>query len=272
MSRSIVRAEATRMPNPIRPIVAICAAIERARWGSWEAPTLLSPLSYTRAFQAAGALVIVLPPDDRAVESPDELLSLVDGLVLAGGSDIDPRTYGDDPHPQTVGTNPARDKFEVSLAKSALERDLPVLGICRGMQILNIATGGTLLQHLPDVVDHDEHRGAPGTFSTHTVQLKDGSRLRRITGRASLEVKSLHHQALADLGTGVEPTAWAAADRLIEAIELGGRFAVGVLWHPEEDAADELIQEFVHHARAHGLEARASVGSRDATGHAQHAR
>ena len=117
-----------------RPVVGICAAVERAAWGAWDVVCNLSPRSYSLTVQAAGGLALLLPPDDAAAEQPGELLDLLDGLMLAGGSDVDPASYGARPHPETRGSWPERDRFELALAHAALERDMPVLGICRGMQ------------------------------------------------------------------------------------------------------------------------------------------
>ena len=123
----------------------------------------LSPRTYSQAVQRAGGLALILPPDDVVAESPDELLDMLDGLILAGGSDIDPASYGAKPHPETRGTRPERDRFEIALGTRALERDMPVLGICRGMQMLNVIQGGTLAQHL----GLELHRHTPGVFADH---------------------------------------------------------------------------------------------------------
>src|ERR687896_1535031 len=120
-----------------RPVIGICAALARVSWFAWrDVPSSIMPLSYSRAVQAAGALALVLPPDDAVAERPDELLDLLDGLMLAGGSDVDPASYGARAHPQTSGGRPERDRFELGLVHRAIERDIPVLGICRGMQML----------------------------------------------------------------------------------------------------------------------------------------
>jgi putative glutamine amidotransferase len=133
-----------------RPVIGICGAIERASWGAWTVLANVSPRAYSVAVEAAGGMAVLLPPDDATAERPAQILDLLDGLMLAGGSDIDPASYGAQPHPQTKGTWPERDRFELALGHAALERDMPVLGICRGMELLNVACGGTLVQHLPD--------------------------------------------------------------------------------------------------------------------------
>ena len=133
-----------------RPTIGICAAVERVSWGVWDSyEVTLVPRTYVRCVQKAGGIALVLPPDEVAVEDPDVLLDRVDALMLAGGADIDPSSYGAETHPETKGAWPDRDAFELALARRALERDLPVLGICRGMQLMNVALGGTLHQDLP---------------------------------------------------------------------------------------------------------------------------
>jgi putative glutamine amidotransferase len=203
---------------------------------------VLLSVSYARAVQGAGGMVAMLPPDPSAAEDPNELLDRLDALVLAGGADIDPAIHGGDPHAETGPTNPDRDRFEIALARRALERDLPLLGVCRGMQILNVATGGTLEQHLPERLGHQGHRLVPGSWGEHEVRLEPGSLAARAAGADRLTVKSHHHQGIADLGEGLEVSGWADDGATIEAVESSDRrFALGVLWHPEEGADDQVI-------------------------------
>jgi len=229
-----------------RPVIGICAAIESAQWAAWEVVVNLSPRAYSLAVQRAGGLALILPPDDVVAESPDELLDMIDALILAGGSDIDPASYGAKPHPETRGVRPERDRFELALGTRALERDMPVLGICRGMEMLNVIQGGTLNQHLADL---ELHRHTPGVFTDHRVRLEPGSLAERVVGAERTEVKSAHHQGLEELGEGVVTSGY-ADDGVVEAIELPGRsFAVGVLWHPEEDERSRVVGSFVDEAR-----------------------
>ena len=139
-------------------MIGICTSLVRARWSVWDQPAALLPFSYIESVQRAGGLALMVAPDPLVEDDPDQLLDLIDGLILAGGNDIDPSCYGADPHPETHGTVPARDRPELALVRRSVERDMPVLGICRGMQLLNVAFGGTLLQHLPDEVGHGAHR------------------------------------------------------------------------------------------------------------------
>jgi putative glutamine amidotransferase len=230
-----------------RPVIGICAAIERARWGAWETLVLLSPRNYSLAVQREGAIALMLSPDDTLADDPEQLLDMLDGLILAGGSDVDPATYGAEPHPETKGTNAERDRFETALARAALERDMPVLGICRGMQMLNVACGGTLEQHLDDV---QTHRHTPGEFCDHEVELEPDSLAARAAGAERVAVKSHHHQGVDRVGDGIEVTGRNPGDGVVEAIELPDRrFALGVLWHPEEDTGSRVIGALVEHAR-----------------------
>jgi gamma-glutamyl-gamma-aminobutyrate hydrolase PuuD len=158
---------------------------------------------------------------------------------------MEPDTYGADAHPATNGTNPARDRGELALLKAALERDLPVLAICRGFEVLNVARGGDLVQHLPDVVGHEEHRAVVGEFSEHDVRVDPASRLGEVAG----PVKSHHHQALARVGEGLREVAW-AEDGTVEAVEDPEKpFVVGVLWHPEAGEDMRLFEQLVEAAR-----------------------
>src|SRR4051794_11687762 len=169
-----------------RPVIGLCAAVERARWSVWDTGAVLLPRSYASAVQRAGGMALLLPPDPVLLEDPDEVLDLLDALVVAGGSDIDPAVYGAEPHPKTVGVVPERDRFEIALSRRALQRDMPYLGICRGMQLLNVARGGTLVQDLPESHGHDEHRRSVGSFedADHDVRLEDGSLAARAAGEA----------------------------------------------------------------------------------------
>jgi putative glutamine amidotransferase len=230
--------------------IGICAAVERVRRDPWDEVVAMVQRTYPAAVQRAGALALVLPPDEAVVDSPDLLLDRIDGLLLAGGADVDPGSYGADRHPETGITWPERDRFEIALARRAIEREIPVLGACRGMQILNIALGGTLHQDLPGVIGTDVHRHTPGVFGDHGVRLEPGSLAARAVGDERTLVKSHHHQGLADLGEGLAATGWSTDDQLVEAVELRGEpYALGVLWHPEQDEASRVIASLVEAAR-----------------------
>ncbi|MGZ4271555.1 MAG: gamma-glutamyl-gamma-aminobutyrate hydrolase family protein [Solirubrobacteraceae bacterium] len=236
-----------------RPVIGICTALERAQWTVWDQDAYLLSRSYVDAVQAAGGLVLMLPPDEQLERDPDEILDLLDGLILAGGADVDPSCYGAEPHPETNGTVIERDTFEIALARRAIERDLPLLGICRGMQLINVALGGTLIQHVPETHGHHEHRRVPGSFdgAEHHVFLVEGSLAARAAGEHHHETRSHHHQGVDQVGEGLEITGWSALDDLPEALELPDRhFALGVQWHPEADPASRLVASLVDEARA----------------------
>jgi putative glutamine amidotransferase len=206
--------------------------------------------TYPAAVQRAGALALVLPPDESAESDPDLLLDRIDALLVAGGADVDPASYGATPHPETGVVWPERDRFEIAMVRRAIGRRMPVLGACRGMQILNVALGGALHQHLPDVIGTDDHRHTPGAFGDHEVRLEPGSLAARAVGTERSVVKSHHHQGVAELGEGLVATGWAVEDDLVEAIELpGSAHVLGVLWHPEEDEAGRVIGSLVEAAR-----------------------
>ena len=233
-----------------RPLIGVCAAIERASFGVWsDEPATVLPLSYSRAIHGAGGMMAMLPPDRRASEDPGELLDRIDALVLGGGADIDPNSQGVEAHPETIGTNPDRVRFEIARALGALERGMPLLGVCRGMQVLNVACGGTLDQHIPDRLGHEIHRPVPGAWAEHEVRIEPGSLAAEAAGTERLTVKSHHHQGIDRVADKLTATAWATDDESVEAIESGdGGFALGVLWHPEEDATDAIIPALISRA------------------------
>jgi putative glutamine amidotransferase len=202
--------------------------------------------AYVDALAAAGALAWPIP---LTPEDPDLLAKLVDhidGLLIPGGTDLDPARYGQEPHPHAELPDPVRDETEIALIKKAIEEGKPLLGICRGMQAINVAAGGTLHQHVGGDLKHDYYdEGTPRGYLAHTVHMEGDSKVRRVLQADEHPVNSLHHQAVLDLGEGFKPTAY-APDGLIEAMELGGHpFAVGVQWHPEELVrTDERMLEF----------------------------
>jgi gamma-glutamyl-gamma-aminobutyrate hydrolase PuuD len=231
-----------------RPLIGITTYAEAdVRWGAWSLPAALIPLDYVAAIERAGGRPLLVPP---SVEGIDETLDGLDGIIFSGGSDLDPETYGADAHPETNGLRPERDRAELELLQAALARDMPVLAICRGSQVLNVARGGDLVQHLPEVVGHDDHKHTPGVFADHDVTVDPATKLGSLVGDRA-PVKSHHHQGFGRLGDGLRESA-RADDGTVEALEdPSKRFAIGVLWHPEagEDAA--LFEALVAEARAY---------------------
>ena len=238
------------------PLIGICTALEQARWGVWDQPAMLLPRNYIDAIQNAGAVVLMLPPDPRVAADPDLALDVIDGLLVAGGADVAPQTYGELRAPQTVHTVPERDAFELALARRAIERDIPFLGVCRGMQVMNVAQGGTLIQDLPTMLGHSHHCRVPGTFdgADHPVHLVAGSQAAKAAGGQRAGTFSHHHQGIGRLGEDLIVTGWADLDELPEAIEVPERrFALGVQWHPEADETSRVIATLVEEAREYAL-------------------
>jgi putative glutamine amidotransferase len=224
------------------PLIAIPTYhLGPGRVGNWEGAYAL-PEPYVAALRAAGARVALLPPS--APDDPEELLAAFDGLLLAGGGDIEPARYGAADHPAQYGTDPDRDELELALARAAVGLGTPTLGICRGVQLLNVAFGGTLVQHLPDLDGQDgqrvEHRNE-AKQAMHGLRVEPGSRLAEALGQTGAEGLSHHHQGLDRLGDGFRAVAW-APDGQVEGIERDQGWTVGVLWHPESTAHADPVQ------------------------------
>lgn len=229
--------------EPRRPRIGVTTYLADAAWGVWQRRAALVPEVYLDAVVQAGGVPLLLPPTG----SDPDVLDIIDGLLLIGGVDVDPALYGEQPHPTVVDTQPARDAHEAALFRAALDRGVPVLGVCRGAQVMSAALGGTLHQHLPDVLGHDGHRPDPAVFGTTSVTTKPGSLVADILGAES-KVPCYHHQGLRTVETPLVPTAW-ADDGLVEAVELPGpTWVLGVQWHPEENAHD--LRLFTAHVEA----------------------
>ena len=234
----------------MRPLIGITTEVATTKFGAWEEESALVPTDYTRAVEAAGGRPLLVPPSDDGLE---ETLDVLDGLVLSGGSDLDPASYGQEKHPETKGVLEERDRAELALLHGALERDMPVLAVCRGSQILNVGLGGDLVQHLPELVGHEEHKHTPGEYADHDVSLEAGTRLEALLGDHA-PVKSHHHQGFGRLGSGLREAAH-ADDGTVEALEdPSRRFALGVLWHPEAGEDKRLFEAFVEEARRYRSE------------------
>ncbi len=232
--------------------IGLTTSMERARHGAWDEESALLPMSYVSAVIRSGGWPILLPP---APVDAERVVALLDGLVVTGGPDVDPAVYGATAHPQTGRPRSERDSWETSLCRAALAADIPLLAICRGLQVLNVTQGGTLHQHLPEVVGHSRHRVALGQMQTNLVTLRPGSAVASILGPES-EGLCHHHQAIDQLGAGLEPVGF-AADGTVEAVEVEGKlFALGVQWHPEDNPDDDrlfqaLLEAAARYRRAH---------------------
>ncbi|WAP53430.1 gamma-glutamyl-gamma-aminobutyrate hydrolase family protein [Arthrobacter sp. ATA002] len=203
-----------------------------AAWGVWEGPAALLPGTYVEAVAAAGGSPVLLPPVGTDVRVLDGL----DGLVTAGGTDVDPALYGHDPHPLTL-SQPLRDTHDLALTRAALDSELPLLAVCRGAQVLNVALGGTLIQHLPDIRAAATYQPSPGVFGEVRFSTAPDSIIGSLLGETA-GAPCYHHQGIAELGHGLRVTA-VAPEGTIEAIETAGPgWVLGVQFHPEQNPAD----------------------------------
>lgn len=225
-------------PMPARrPVIGLTTYLQQAQSGVWDVVACFLPEQYLDGVVRAGGVGLLLPPQPVDEEVVDAVLDSLDGLVLTGGLDVDPSRYGQAPHHETDTPQPARDAWETALAIGAIERDLPVLGICRGAQVLNVALGGSLHQHVPDVVGHGGHRHGNAVFTANHVTTEPGTQLASLIG-ATLPGQCYHHQSIDRVGDGLVVSA-RDVEGVIEAVELPGHpFALGVQWHPEESLDD----------------------------------
>ncbi|MEV6851115.1 gamma-glutamyl-gamma-aminobutyrate hydrolase family protein [Actinoplanes sp. NPDC051411] len=234
-----------------RPLIGMTAYSQQVQYGSNDLMAGMLPMTYVKAVHATGGRAVLITPDD-----PDtDVIESLDGIVFSGGGDIDPAYWGAEPHP-AIDVDVARDTAELMLMKAALAADLPMLGVCRGMQVMAVAAGGTLHQHLPDVVGHDRHRASSATdplavdasaYGRHDVVTRAGSRAHALLG-GRLTVNSFHHQAVDDPGE-FAAVGWCPDDQVIEIIEDPSRaFALGVQWHPERTADLRVFSALVEAA------------------------
>lgn len=241
-------AGALRGPVTPRPVIGVCAVRERARWSFWDQEAVLVPVSYLDAVEDAGGVALALPPTSHLAAELDRIFDFLDGVLLIGGADIEPRFYGQARLGATEAVYPERDEFELAVVKRALERDTPFLGICRGLQILNVARGGTLRQDIADGNGASLHRRRLGSFegTEHVVRVREGSLAHRAIGELETVARCHHHQAIDSVGDGLIVSGRALADGMIEAVELPeNRFALAVQWHPEADRESRVIGSLV---------------------------
>ncbi len=256
------------------PVIGITTYEDQARWRSWSARAAILPYVYVDAVRRSGGRAVMLPPGGDDEEASATVASL-DGLVVTGGPDIDPARYGASRHPRTRASTTLRDAWDLAVTSHALRLGVPLLAICRGMQVLNVCRGGTLHQHLPDLVHHRRHDGRPNGFGLHHVRISPDSTLAGILTQEPedgfLEVPTRHHQAVDLLGDGLEAVAW-EEDGTIEAVEAGpseldgfSGFVLGVQWHPEQGSDPRLFTALVRAAMDRAAAARDLAG-RAATG------
>lgn len=231
--------------NDSRPIIGITCYVEEAVRGVWESmPHALLPYDYVTKVERAGGVAVLIPPRaDADAEMARAVLSRLDGLILAGGADVEPSRYVAQPHPSLEQARPDRDAFELALATVTQEWDTPVLGICRGMQVMAVAAGGKLEQHVPDRVGHDGHSPQPGAYGTHSVRTVEDTLLRELLGQ-DVAVASSHHQSVAS-HPGYLSAAWAPDGTLEAMYHRASRFRLAVQWHPEAGQDTRLFDAFI---------------------------
>jgi putative glutamine amidotransferase len=233
-------------PAAERPVVGISTYRETARWGVWDTRADLLHAQYADAVVAAGGAPVLLPPAAGTDDMALTVLRRVDALVVSGGADVDPGRYAAEPHRRTTGWREDRDAWETALLHAADQLALPTLGVCRGMQLMAVAAGGSLHQHTPDLVGHEDHSPGGDAFGTTTVRVADDSRLRGVLGER-VEVGCHHHQSV-DVHPGFDAVAW-ALDGSLEAMERPGeRFCLAVQWHPEMGTDHTLFAALVQAA------------------------
>lgn len=237
--------------NGFRPVVGLTTYLERVQTGIWDIRAGYLPADYFEGVILAGGIAVLLPPQPVDAQIVDSVLDSLHALVITGGYDLDPASYGQQPHPSTDQPRADRDAWEFALLRGALRRGLPVLGICRGAQVLNVALGGTLHQHLPDVLGHSGHRAGNGVFTRLPVRTVAGTRLAALVGEAT-DAPSYHHQAIDRVGEGLMVSA-RDTDGVVEALELpGDMFVLAVQWHPEQSLEDlRLFTAIVDAARSY---------------------
>jgi putative glutamine amidotransferase len=235
----------------MRPIIGLTTYLEQAGTaGCGTVSAAFLPETYLNPLIAAGGVPIHLPPQPVVAGMIEQLVGRLDGLVVPGGWDVDPALYGQEAHPETDQPRPARDAWEQALIREALRQDVPLLCICRGEQLLNVTLGGTLHQHLPDVIGNGQYQVGGFAFNRIPVEVRADSRLEQLIGATPQPVPVSHHQAVDKLGEGLVATAW-SEDQVVEAIEYpANSFTMGIQWHPEELPEEfGLFRGFVEAAR-----------------------
>ncbi len=229
-----------------RPLIGLSCYREVARWGVWDMSADLLPSDYARAVESAGGVPVLLPPSLPYGDAARAVVGRLDGLIISGGADVQPERYGEDPLVTTTTWREDRDAWELALLDAVADLELPVLGVCRGMQVMAVHGGGSLVQHVPDLVGHEQHNPGADSFGDTTVSVAAGSRLASVLDTKPA-VRCHHHQAVRT-HPGFDAVAW-AEDGLLEAIEVpGGRFLLAVQWHPEMAADAGLFRALVEAA------------------------
>jgi putative glutamine amidotransferase len=220
-------------------LIGITTYLQRAQTGVWDTQAAFLPEVYFGAIERAGGIPVLLPPQPLDGGVAEQVMERLDGLIISGGLDVEASRYGAEAHEQADPPSRIRDDWDDALLQAAIDAEVPFLAICRGIQVLNVNRGGTLHQHLPEVVGDARYSGANGVFAVNRVEVEDGSQVASIIGSGAHDVKSYHHQAIDAVGDGLRVTAHSGGG-VVQAVELeGAPFGLGVQWHPEQDAEED---------------------------------
>lgn len=242
-------------PGSFRPVIGVTTYLEQAQTGVWDVQASFLPKVYFEAVYAAGGIPVLLPPQPVDGGIAGAVLERLDGLIIAGGKDVDPARYGQERELTTDEPRPDRDAWENELLLAAIAAEVPFLGICRGLQMLNVALGGTLHQHLPNVVGSDRYSLGGGVFADNEVFVAPETHVADLLGSGETLIgKSYHHQAIDTLAPGLAVSA-TSDDGTVQAVEVAGvPFGIGVQWHPEHTPDDlRLFAGLVDAARSYRL-------------------
>ena len=236
----------------MKPLIGLSCYRQRGQTGIWDTEMAILPAFYIEGVTRAGGIAVIIPPQKIDSDAAKKILSSLDGLIITGGRDVESARYGQAPHEMAEKPDSLRDLLEDQLITAAIEMELPFLGICRGAQVLNVNRGGSLIQHLPDVVGDNRYQPGGGNFAKMTMQVAAGSKLAALVGPSIDNCALYHHQAIDSVGEGLAVTAH-SPDGVIQAVELKDHpFGLAVQWHPEQTLEDlRLFEALVSAASAY---------------------
>ncbi len=235
----------------MKPVIGLTSYRQRGQTGVWDTEMAMLPAFYLEGVTRAGGIAVILPPQQVNSEDARNLLAGLDGLVITGGRDVEAARYGHESHEKAEKPDRLRDLLEDELITAAIQMKLPFLGICRGAQMLNVNRGGTLIQHLPDVVGDNRYLQGGGNFAHMQMSVREGSLLSSIVGEQVDNAALFHHQAIDEPGEGLQVVAY-SPDGIVQAVEVEGHpFGLAVQWHPEQTLEDlRLFEALIAAAKA----------------------
>jgi putative glutamine amidotransferase len=227
----------------MKPVIGLTSYRQRGQTGVWDTEMAMLPAFYLEGVTRAGGLAVILPPQQVDSEDARNLLAGLDGLIITGGRDVEAARYGHESHEKAEKPDHLRDLLEDELISAAIQMKLPFLGICRGAQMLNVNRGGTLIQHLPDVVGDNRYLQGEGNFAHMQMSVREGSLLSSIVGEQVDNAALYHHQAIDEPGEGLQVVAY-SPDGIVQAVEVEDHpFGLAVQWHPEQTLDDLRLFE-----------------------------